>query len=224
MLCEVFMKKVLFSLLMVAPILLAGCGQKEFNLKDYVSEITNVYYQAEGDGVNASISIGQREIDYKVNGISGALCDFSLIEVKFDSAKNEDVIEVQIEINGNEQNFILEFNPLTDVFVGDLGYAIEDGANVSIVVEGQRLELVDITKSIISSDEAFEKARLALIDEIASCYNNGNFCAECYLKLLHQQGQSFEQLFWSFTLVCSQGVKYNVVIDATTGEVVGVNL
>mgnify|MGYP005764008613 FL=1 len=218
------MKKFLAVIILALPLFLVGCGQKEFELKDYMSEITNVYYQAEGDGVNASVSVGQREVDYKVNGVHGSVCDFTLIEVKFDEVKNQDAMEIEVVIDGVSQPFMLEFNPLTDVFVGDLGYAVESGASISLVIEGQRLDMVNITDELISSSEALEIARLALIDEIASCYSGGVFCGECYLKLLHERGSSFNQLFWSFSLVCVQGVKYDVVINAQTGEVVGENL
>ncbi len=224
MMCEVFMKKFLAVTMLMLPLFLVGCGQKKFDLKDYMSEITNVYYQAEGEGVNASISVGQREIDYKANGIHGDVCDFSLIEVKFDKVKNQQTEDIEIVVDGVSQPFTLEFNPLTDVFVGDLGYALKQGASVSLVIEGQRLDMDNITDRLISSSDALEKARVALIDEIASCYSSGTFCGECYLKLLHERGASFNQLFWSFSLVCQKGVKYDVVINAQTGDVIGENL
>lgn len=213
------------SMMLLFPLMLVGCGRSDFNLKDYMSEITTVYFQGQGQGVNASLSVGQREIDYKVDGKHGPTCDFSLIEIKFDNVREEEILQVEIIINGQSQNFSLELNPVNHVYMGDLGYAVKGDDSIVIVVDGQRIELTNITGDFaVNADEALEMARIALIDQIAACYNEGRFCGEGYLKLLHEEGGSFSQLFWSFRLVCQQGVKYDVVINAQTGELVGVNL
>lgn len=220
------MKKVFAAaLVLLLPFMLVGCGGKEFNLKDYMSEITTTYFQGQGQGVNASLSVGQREIDYKVDGKHGQTCDFSLIEIKFDNIRAEEELPVELIIDGQSQDFVLELNPVSHVYMGDLGYAVKGDDSIAIVVDGQRIELTNITGDFaVDANQALEMARIALIDQIASCYNDGRFCGEGYLKVLHEEGEPFNQLFWSFRLVCEQGVKYDVVVNAQTGELVGVNL
>ena len=220
------MKKVFTAaLVLLLPFMLVGCGGKEFNLKDYMSEITTTYFQGQGRGVNASLSVGQREIDYKVDGKHGQTCDFSLIEIKFDNIRAEEELPVELIIDGQSQDFVLELNPVSHVYMGDLGYAVKGDDSIAIVVDGQRIELTNITGDFaVDANQALEMARIALIDQIASCYNDGRFCGEGYLKVLHEEGEPFNQLFWSFRLVCEQGVKYDVVVNAQTGELVGVNL
>lgn len=220
------MKKVFAAaLVLLLPFMLVGCGEKEFNLKDYMSEITTTYFQGQGQGVNASLSVGQREIDYKVDGKHGQTCDFSLIEVKFDNIRAEEELPVELIIDGQSQDFVLELNPVSHVYMGDLGYAVKPDSSFVIFVGNQKVELTNITGDFaVDANQALEMARIALIDQIASCYNDGRFCGEGYLKVLHEEGEPFNQLFWSFRLVCEQGVKYDVVINAQTGELVGVNL
>lgn len=220
------MKKVFAAaLVLLLPFMLVGCGEKEFNLKDYMSEITTMYFQGQGQGVNVSLSVGQREIDYKVDGKHGQTCDFSLIEIKFDNIRAEEELPVELIIDGQSQDFVLELNPVSHVYMGDLGYAVKGDDSIVIVVDGQRIELTNITGDFaVDANQALEMARIALIDQIASCYNDGRFCGEGYLKVLHEEGEPFNQLFWSFRLVCEQGVKYDVVVNAQTGELVGVNL
>ena len=220
------MKKVVpFIFVLILPFVLAGCGSKQFELEDYMSETTKVYFQAEGNGFNATLSVGEREIDYKVDGRHGATCDFALLQVEFDSVLENDAIDCVVSIDGQDTSLLLEFNPLNNCYVGDLGFNINSDANVSITVEEKSLQLENVSNNFaINWQEALQKSQIALIDEISSCYSNGSFCGEGYLKLLHEKGGSFQELFWSFRLVCEQGIKYDVVIDAQTGEIVGVNL
>lgn len=219
------MKKVIALLfIMCLPLMLAGCGKQKFELKNYMSEITYNYYQGENDIFNASVSVGQREIDYNVDGRHSANCDFSLVEVKFLNQKEDLKLQATISVNNKDYPLELEFVPLRNTYMGDLGFAIEDGSNVSIKIDEQTLQLKEVSKDFsIDSAQALSSASLQLIDEIASYYQNGQFLAEGYLKLLNQEGKDFSQLFWCFTLVGSDGVKFDVVINAYTGEVVGVN-
>ena len=220
------MKKVFpLIFLFILPLFLVGCGTKKFQLQEYMSEITTSYYQAEGEGLNISLSVGQREIDYKVDGLHGATCGFSLFEIKFDNILEENTINISVIIDGKDYSLVLEHNPVNNTYMGDLGFAISNDSSVQVKVEGQTLNLTNVSNNFaVSSDEALEKASVVLIDELASCYNNGNFCGECYLKILNEQDGSFNELFWCFSLVCNQGIKYDVVINVQTGEVVGVNL
>lgn len=214
---------VAFILLM--PLILFGCGKNEFNLKDYMSEITTIYFQGENQNINASLSVGQREIDYKIDGKHGLTCEFSLIELKFQNIKEAEKLTVQIIIDGQSQDFVLELNPVNHVYMGDLGYAIKEDSSIEIIVDGVNIVLTNITGEFaVDANQALEIARIELIDQISYCYNDGKFCGEGYLKLLHEEGNAFDQLFWVFRLVCEQDIKYDVVINAKTGEVVGVNL
>lgn len=218
-------KVVLFIFVLILPFVLAGCGSKQFELEDYMSETTKVYFQAEGNGFNATLSVGEREIDYKVDGRHGETCEFALLQVEFDSVLENDAIDCVVSIDGQDTSLLLEFNPLNNCYMGDLGFNINADANVSITVEEKSLQLENVSNNFaINWQEALQKSQIALIDEISSCYSNGSFCGEGYLKLLHEKGGSFQELFWSFRLVCEQGIKYDVVIDAQTGEIVGVNL
>lgn len=220
------MKKIFpFIFILLLPVLLVGCGSNKFQLEDYMSEITKVYFQAEGDGFNATLSVGEREIDYRVDGRHGPTCDFALLQVEFNSVVENDVIDCVVNIDGQDTSLLLEFNPLNNCFMGDLGFSINADAKVSITVEEKSLSLENVSNNFaIDWQQALEKSEIALIDEISSCCNNGSFCGEGYLKLLHEKGGSFQELFWSFRLVCEQGVKYDVVINAQTGEIAGVNL
>ena len=219
------MKKIFAFALLLLPLMLVGCVEKKFKLDDYMSEITTTYFQGQGQGVDASVSVGRREIDYKVDGKHGQTCDFSLVEVKFANIREEGLLQVELIIDGQSQDFTLELNPVNHIYMGDLGYAISADSSVAIVVGEKKIELENLTNNFaVDAEQALEKARVALIDQIAACYREGQFCGEGYLKLLHEEGGLFDQLFWSFRLVCEQGVKYDVVINAQTGEIVGVNL
>lgn len=218
-------KSLLFLFILILPVILVGCGSKIFDLSDYMSEITTSYYQGENENFNASISVGQREINYKVDGKHGPDCDFSLVEVKFSTLKEELGLDIEVIIDGQENDLFLEYVPLHNTFMGDLGFAIKSGSKVTIKIGDETLNLSQVSENFtVDYNKALDIAKLQLIDEISSYNINGQFNAEGYLKLLNKEGESFNQLFWCFTLVGSDGLKFDVVIDANTGEVIGANI
>ncbi|MCB2572951.1 hypothetical protein KQ718_17325, partial [Listeria monocytogenes] len=81
-------------------------------LEDNMSEITKIYYQGNdlSNEVVASISVGQREIDYSIDGIHEDVCDFSLVVVNFNKIFDEDTIKVMLLINEKTMEFEMYYN------------------------------------------------------------------------------------------------------------------
>ena len=75
---EFVLKKILIALSVVCSLMFVGC-RMENQSADYMSEQTWTYFYGANGGVKCSISVGERERDYKLDGKHGNVCDFSLI-------------------------------------------------------------------------------------------------------------------------------------------------
>ncbi len=216
------MKKIfLFSFMLLCPLLLISCGESK-DLEDNISEITKIYYQgSDSNGtVSASISIGQREEPYIIDGVHRPLCDFSLFVLNFNQPLEEEEIITRLTINGEEQDFIMYLNPVNHQYMADLGYALEKDENIIITYQDYTVSFSNVSDNfVVSWAQALEIAKNSLGERLDSFYEGNNFRGECYLKVLTEQNDNFDDLFWYFSIVGQNNEVVNVVIDINSGEV-----
>ena len=216
------MKKLFIcSLLLCIPLMLIGCG-KTGQLEDNISEITKTYYQGSDQSgqVHASISVGQREEPYIIDGRHQPLCDFSLFVINFDQLLEDEEITVELAINGETQEFVMYLNPVGHQYMADLGYALGDNDKVSVTYQDYNINFDNVSDDFtISWSQALEIAKENLGERLDAFYQENNFKGECYLKILTEQNDNFDDLFWYFSVVGQNNEVANVVIDVKSGEV-----
>ncbi len=209
------------ALILLCPIMLLGCSNNS-DLEDNMSEITKIYYQGNdlNNEVVASISVGQREIDYSIDGIHEDVCDFSLVVVNFNKIFDEDTIKVMLSINGETMEFEMYYNPVNHFYMNDIGYALGENDEISLSYQDYNILFNNVSKNFsIDWKEALEIAKNSLEERLNSFYQSGNFKGECYLKILTEQDENFEDLFWYFSAVSQNGEVLNVVINVENGNV-----
>lgn len=212
----------LFILTFLLSLSLYSCG-KNINFKDYISEITYVYFRGFSQSAKASISVGQREEPYVIDGKNQKLCDFSLISIEFEQIINENEINATVQINDNISYERLFFNPVTNSFMCDLGYCIKEDSSVKISYQDIVIALENVSENFeIDYQKALDLSGEKLSKEIESLKENGEFKGECYLKILTLKGEE-DRLFWNFTLVDINNKTYNLLIDASSGEIISFN-
>ncbi len=203
----------------LSAILFFGCTPKR-DIQTMFSEITYSYYQGENTqiGICISVSVGEREQPYIIDGIHTENVDFSLVTLSF--SQKQSFNKISATIAGSQ--ILLEFNPLNNSYMGDLGFKVH-GTEISCIVEENLITLQKISDNFaVDYKQATQIAISAFGKGIDSFYSNGNFQGECYLKILKEDNNA-STLFWVFTIVGTNQQTNNVVIDAKTGEVVILN-
>lgn len=217
------MKKiVMFIMIMMCPFILMGC-QHESDVKDNISEVTNIYFQGESENgeLDASISVGQRENPYIIDGIHQKTCDFSLLVLSFNGLLNEDEITINLSVNDTTTELILYFNPLNSTFMNDLGYNLKENDKVSLTYQNYSIDFENISNNFsINFKQAIDIACNELDEEIKNLYSSNVFKGECYLKILSKQGDKSGKLFWIFTVVGQDKSNHNVVISVEDGSII----
>lgn len=216
------MKKLfLFSLVLICPLMLVGCGGTN-ELEDNISEITKVYYQGSDQSgeVNASISVGQREEPYIIDGVHEPLCDFSLFVINFNQQLEDEEITAQLSINGEIQEFVMYLNPVNHQYMADLGYALGENDEIIVTYQDYTITFNNVSDNFtVSWAQALEIAKESLGERLDDFYESDNFKGECYLKILTEQNDNFDDLFWYFSIVGQNNEVVNVVIDVNSCEV-----
>lgn len=215
------MKKILLSFLLLSlPVLLLGC-QNASKLEDNISEITKTYFIAETQGAKASISVGEREEDYVIDGKHTKNVDFSLIAIKFDELLPNNQITVNFTVNDVVSEVILDLNPANHYYMTDLGYPLDEEDNIVIYYNNFALNFKNQSKTFgVDFNQALSLAKEELDGKLDDFYNNKNFEGECYLKILTEQEGEDGNLFWVFTVVGRDGNKNNVVLSVDDGRII----
>ena len=143
-----------------------------------------------------------------------------MIAVNFNKQLEEETIETSLTINGNVQNFTMYLNPVNHFYMADLGYALGENDSISLAYQEFNIDFYNISKDfVISWEQALTIAEDSLGEKLSSFYQGKNFEGECYLKILTEQNDSFDDLFWYFSAVSREGETINVVISVDSGEV-----
>lgn len=219
------MKKFLFIFLLGVPFFFTGCGNSIYSIvKNNMAEITQEYFWAENENFSISLSVGKREDPYIIDGYAGKLTDFSLIIFtdKTRLIKNAE-IDCQISINSQNKQIKLQYNPVADKFMYDLGFAIDGDADVNFLYQNQSIMLKNISSDFYTNCESALKISVEHCNSLLQSYKHkGKLHGECYLKIMGQKADA--QLFWCFTFVTCDNKIFNVVIGIEDGEIVASDL
>lgn len=215
-------KKVFISLcLLVVCLGVAGCG-KTINsvVQENMSEITKDYYFGENDVFYASISVGERETDYHYDGNSTENVNYALLTIKFADDLNEQIIWVQVASGENSVQLEAEYNELGDTFMVDLIDEIELSDTVFVNYEGQSAELTKLSSEFsIDYNRAIEIACETFQTELDELKSFTHFNGECYLRILNQKENNFDDFYWCFTCLGQNGDSFSAIISTTDGSV-----
>lgn len=212
------MKKLwIFAMILICGIVLVGCSSKK-DFRGCLSEVTKVYYQGVAGQVEGSISVGQREEPYKIDGKSQKLEDFSLFILDFNQQMEDETIDVKLSVNGVESDFQLYLNPVNHYYMNDLGYSLGQNDEVILTYQDIVVNFYNVSDSFnIDWSEALDIAEENL--NLQSFYKDGDFKGECYLKILTEQNDNFQDLFWYFSAVSENGDVMDIVISTDAGEI-----
>ncbi len=217
------MKKKIFlaGLLAVVALSLFGCGKSlQTRIEENLSEHTCVYYYAEGEGYYATLSSGEREDEYLLNGKSEKKVDFALLAIKPSVGTSEKIIKANVAINGESKLYELELNDLNFTYMVDLEQRLSGDESISVEYAGQTLEMQNLSKDFAIDDvKAIEIACNELSDKIDGIRRGNNLNAECYLRVLDKKANNFDNMFWCFTVVTTDKQTFSVIISTVDGSI-----
>lgn len=218
------LKKItVFVMFVCSGLLLSACGE---TINSYVaenmSEITYDYYFGESSQMFASLSVGERESEYLYNGESTQNVNFSLLTVGFEEDINKVAIIVSVKVG--EETFMaeLEYSSLDNVYMADIEKEIN--GQVEISYNDDKVILDKISDNFaINSNKAIDIACQNLSEQLSSCKSFNNFNAECYLRILDNKVNNFDQLYWCFTCIDKDGKSFSIIISIDDGKVLAKN-
>lgn len=207
--------------LLAVCLLSTGCGKETMDfVKENMSETVDVYFFGETPEVYGTISSGERELDYCVDGRSGEVTDYSLFSINFYNEVFGAVIKVNLTIDGVTSEVEMELNTLNNTYMTDLGEKLSGEEEISVEYMGENFEMENVSKDFaVGADEAIEIASNELSDAILRAKKYSNLNAECYLRVMDKRMNNFQDMFWCFTVVNVNGENFSIIISTVDGSV-----
>lgn len=208
------MKKILVAFLLLFSLAsLSGCDKT----KNLMSEQTRIVFAGEGENGGCLICVGEREDPYIVDGEHGQNTGFSLIVFEPFFEVVDSGINLSLEIDGKQQDVLMELNPINMTFVADLGYCLAENCNINISYQSETISMKNISSQFaVDYTRAIELG----IEKVKEKEEFDDEEYESYLKII--EGERFGQdgYFWCFSVVSKMKESQNVLINTQTGEII----
>lgn len=218
------MKKRMFLVLLMTLFVASvacGCGKTTYQLiKENMSEITNVYYYGENDDFYCSLSSGEREKNYLMDGRKSETVEFALFSLSFLKPRQNSMIKVFVTIGQTREEKEFELNTLNNKYMFDLGKSVGEGEEVFVEFEKSVLKLECLSKDFgVNADKALRIASEELEKQILACKSFNTLNAECYLTVLDKKANHFDGVFWCFSILNTQNQTFSIIISTKDGAV-----
>ncbi len=228
------MKKIFYVVLigLFATIIIIGCSDNVYPLVlNKVSEVRRNILTYRDEEIYSTIMSGEREEEYKVDGIHNNNINFTIITLDFvDKAidYNTITIEFSTTINGKNYTGKMIQNPFDNSFVYDLQISLDDlqEADIDFVIDQKiyHAHLSNIRNDWkVQSNDALKIAVSDLKEYIKSSIEDNEFLGEAYIKFVFNEKYS-NDYYWYINIVTINKNNYSLIIDPNTGEIKAKNI
>lgn len=216
------MKKVLsFVFVICLSVLLFGCGtQAVSKIERNMSETTEVYYLGECEDFYCTLSSGTRERDYLLNGFSTEKVPFSLLTLNFFEQSELNIIKVDFVVDENQQEVELERHPISGQFMVDLEKQIGNDKSVSVIYNNKTCTFENLSKEFkVGYKKAIKIGAKLFEKQILKNQSFGTLGCEGYLKVVDKKSGKYDQVFWAFSIIDSDGKSWSAIISTEDGKI-----
>ncbi len=219
---------VIIACFFVVGILTIGCSSANLSemAKLNLSEIRNNLFVCQTDNMIISVTTGEREKNYKLDGRHTENIEFCLITViVLNNQTFKETKSYSAEINGESYNGDFEINPYDNSLVVDLGFKLNESANISITVNLDEISETGKLKNIstswnINGFDALEIATKKLKKELKTYVIGSDFNMEVYLKILYDYDNLKNPYYWFISFIGNDDKQYSIVVDVNSGEII----
>ncbi len=200
--------------------LFSGCSSnKEYD--KVISEIRDNVYTSTVDNWKFSAVSGEREKNYKIDGIANGREEFFILTVDgaFTSAPT-----CSFTIKGKEYRGTMKKHPFNNSYSYEINVKTDE-KEVEVTVQCANdtitTTLANIkTEQTKTADQALNKAKSELKTVLDGHLKNGVFDGEIYIRLIPNPVENNGKYFWYVAFYKTDKECYSVLIDSLSGEII----
>lgn len=221
----------LFFLLICTMFIFSSCQTKYENwLKDNTSEIRDYLFEGFCEDFEVSLTVGQREKNYIVNGESSELVDFGVLSFVLDEDIDVDINSAKFVLFVGTKKFEgdLQENPFDHSLMADIQTNLSSANNISVnlisnnYLRSTSLNCVNANWNIKSSD-IYSIISKKMKNEIKSFVKNNNFEGEVYIKIINDADKNVQDYYWYVCIIGRKGERLSAIISHKNSEILALN-
>ena len=205
---------------------LVGCGGGlEKQLISNIAEIREFVLVGETENMRVSLMCGQRERDYKTDGVAGELIEFGVITITIENIHLLNISDSRyVLFEGTEKiDGVLIQNPFDKTLVADVGKIIDRNKNISIDIyignNKSSLKLKEIDSEwTLSSKDCIDILISKYKNELKSFFKD-EFEGELYIKIMNDFDKYGSDYYYYVSVVGRNKNSINMIISPKTGEI-----
>ena len=217
-------KVFVFLSLVICFFCFGGCKSNIYSVcKKEISETRSCYYFGKNKDFVASVTSGEREEEYILNGEHTKNVPYTVLVVDFLKTNPSVSPSYNLNIDGKTYSGEMEFNPFNNTFCVDLGVKIEDNLDIELSVLNfeKSLDLISVSSLWqVDYELAFDIAINAFGDRLNNYIENGKLQGEIFQKLISLNRYSAEDVYWNICLFFKNGEILTCTINVITGQIV----
>jgi len=228
------MKKFYFFIMIsiFASLIFVSCVDNTYNLAlNNISEIRNQILTFRNEELYITFMTGQREKNYKLDGIANEMIDFAIINLYFENKDyqfNELKISYSLTVNNKDYSGNMINNPYDNSFVVDLGIPIEALNNIDISITMNETTNIYTLDNISQNwpynhKTALETVCKDLRDYLKQEISDNKLNAEVIIKIAYNNDID-NKYYWYIQIISSNGNTYSELIDPHTNEIIAKNI
>ncbi len=202
-------------------LLFLGCAKNDSGYDKVISEIRDNVYVSSVDEWSFSAVSGEREKNYKIDGVANGRDEFFILTVEgyFASAPT-----CSFTINDKTYSGIMKKHPFNNSYSYEINVK-NNSSEVHVSLQCANDSVQTTLKSVKTEQtktysQAFSKAKKELETTLKSHLKNGVFNGEVYIRLISNPTQDDGKYFWYVAFYKSESECYSVLIDSESGDVV----
>lgn len=222
------MKFIFFAIIILCCI--TGCSTKlEKLITDNISEIREYVLFAKNEDVSVSFMCGERESDYKMNGVTSELIPFGVITVTniSETFQSSDISYV-LYVGTQKYEGLLEKNPFDGTLVSDIKENVDKSNNISITLSNGKdttsLKLKNVEYFKINTSDCVDILLTKYKEELNKFVVDNNFQGEVYIKIIDDYDAYTSMFYYYVSVVGVDGNYINLLISPSNGEILASNI
>ena len=204
----------------------AACKPKKVDaeiLKN-ISELSTNVYTANTEAVAVTLTTGEREAPYNVNGVSSSRSPYTIITVRpVEMPDDAQVYDYVLRAGKNEYRGKLNLHPFGISYTDTINKKAEGGVTLSLTTLGEteEIELVSqFTDKMLDWQDALSVGVKSVKAEVDSLYSDKKLLGEVYVRFTTDQSADDGEYFWYVAVVGNNGKTYGALVDPLSGDII----
>ena len=189
-----------------------------------ISELSVNVYTAKTENAEVTLTTGERETPYNVNGVCDIKSPYTVITVKPAAASDEAApYDYILKTGKHEYRGRLNLHPFGISYTDTVNKMTEGTATLTLISGGvaEEIELnSQFTDQMLNWQDALNVGIGSVKSEVDSLYSDKKLMGEVYVRFTSDPSQADGEYFWYVAVVGNNGRTYGALVDPLSGDII----